>query len=590
MKPVHQWHSTRWGRVARFIGSIKPAIPVLLATAIAMAYATFLESRESADVARRIVFGSWWFIGLMGWICLALIFAVITRYPWKRHHVGFMVVHASLVTIIIGGFISLFTRVEGTMTLEEGTAAAKLEMSGEQIQILVHNAGQFEPDGTHNVTGLPVGDSMVVGVTSMTIVERWANTQSESVVLDDGANPLHAVELIFDGDESDSVWIGETTQDDPRAVLHGVQLRVLPVGVFPEPLATTQALPAPTTQPDHLTFVRGEEVFDVPEVGAELFDGWRVVDLQRFEHALVGVDGLVEGDETRDNPAVLIVLGRDDGSLERHICFERYPEMVSVRPMAGDAESGAILRAGATTPVETPSLPRLILHDADSTGLQIAVYHGTDALLNTSVESLPFTFELFGHEATVRERLTHARQSTNLVAAPPSKENQPALVVEIEEDYERHRLILPWKQPTPYMVDPQSPPLFITFGPPTRELPFALRLEDFRKTDYPGSDRAMAYESDVSLMVGDPETAEVQEARIWMNHPLKHDGWKIYQAGFLGESISIFSIARDPGLWTTYMGSIGLCCGIAIMFYSRRFSRGHPGIPRVHPSAMGVAA
>ena len=36
-----------------------------------------------------------------------------------------------------------------------------------------------------------------------------------------------------------------------------------------------------------------------------------------------------------------------------------------------------------------------------------------------------------------------------------------------------------------------------------RELPFSIELADFRKLDYPGSDMAMAYESDVSFTLPD---------------------------------------------------------------------------------------
>ena len=64
-----------------------------------------------------------------------------------------------------------------------------------------------------------------------------------------------------------------------------------------------------------------------------------------------------------------------------------------------------------------------------------------------------------------------------------------------------------------------------------------------------------------------------------MNNPLVHSGWKVYQSGFVGTQTSIFSVMRDPGLLLTYIGSTFLCIGIAITFYSRGWSWGHPGIP-----------
>jgi hypothetical protein len=87
---------------------------------------------------------------------------------------------------------------------------------------------------------------------------------------------------------------------------------------------------------------------------------------------------------------------------------------------------------------------------------------------------------------------------------------------------------------------------------------------------------AMAYESDVVVsQPGQPDLPYL----IHMNTPFAHAPWKVYQSGFVGEKISVFSVMRDPGLPLTYLGSIVLCVGIFVTFFSRSLSRGHPGIP-----------
>jgi hypothetical protein len=70
-----------------------------------------------------------------------------------------------------------------------------------------------------------------------------------------------------------------------------------------------------------------------------------------------------------------------------------------------------------------------------------------------------------------------------------------------------------------------------------------------------------------------------EQSRIHMNHPFKSAGWKVYQSGFMGTDVSIFSVMRDPGLPLTYLSCIGLCLGILVTFYSKALSAGHPGIP-----------
>ncbi|CAE80608.1 cytochrome c biogenesis protein ResB [Bdellovibrio bacteriovorus] len=97
-------------------------------------------------------------------------------------------------------------------------------------------------------------------------------------------------------------------------------------------------------------------------------------------------------------------------------------------------------------------------------------------------------------------------------------------------------------------------------------LGFDIALRNFKKTDYPGTMRAMAYESEVQFAD--------QRATISMNEPLKHQGYYIYQASFEespngGVTASILSVNRDPGRVWKYLGSLVMCVGILLLFYFR---------------------
>ena len=102
MKPREPWHETLFGRIALFLGSVRLAVPVIAFVAVEMAWGTYLESTQNAKVARAAVYVSWWFVSLMALVCVSLVFAVITRYPWKRRHVGFITVHAGLLLLMAG--------------------------------------------------------------------------------------------------------------------------------------------------------------------------------------------------------------------------------------------------------------------------------------------------------------------------------------------------------------------------------------------------------------------------------------------------------------------------------------------------------
>jgi hypothetical protein len=62
---------------------------------------------------------------------------------------------------------------------------------------------------------------------------------------------------------------------------------------------------------------------------------------------------------------------------------------------------------------------------------------------------------------------------------------------------------------------------------------------------------------------------------------LDWDGYKLYQSGYTALGMdpdtnrpvnqSVFTVARDPGLWLKYAGSTMLALGIACMFYMKAY-------------------
>ena len=73
MKTSHNWHTTTFGRVALFLGSVRLAVPVMVFVAAALAWGTYLESTAGAKTSRATVYGAWWFIGLMGLVSIKVL-------------------------------------------------------------------------------------------------------------------------------------------------------------------------------------------------------------------------------------------------------------------------------------------------------------------------------------------------------------------------------------------------------------------------------------------------------------------------------------------------------------------------------------
>lgn len=99
-------------------------------------------------------------------------------------------------------------------------------------------------------------------------------------------------------------------------------------------------------------------------------------------------------------------------------------------------------------------------------------------------------------------------------------------------------------------------------------LGFDVSLVDFQKTNYPGTMRAMAYQSAVEYDGGN-------KAVISMNEPLQYKQFYMYQASFeqapSGVAMaSILSVNSDPGRIWKYLGSLLMCLGIVLLFYFKK--------------------
>ncbi len=112
--------------------------------------------------------------------------------------------------------------------------------------------------------------------------------------------------------------------------------------------------------------------------------------------------------------------------------------------------------------------------------------------------------------------------------------------------------------------------VFIAFGAKEIELPFALKLVDFKLERYPGSMSPASYESDVVLI--DKKDNVTMPYRIYMNHVLDYKGYRFFQASYdRDEKGTVLSVNHDPGTIWAYLGYLMLGIG---MFWSL-FSKNH---------------
>jgi hypothetical protein len=136
----------------------------------------------------------------------------------------------------------------------------------------------------------------------------------------------------------------------------------------------------------------------------------------------------------------------------------------------------------------------------------------------------------------------------------PARENEsnlPALHAVVErEDGTSERGILWGGERGAWVVDVGGRSYALTLRKQTRNMPYTIRLDDFRKEDHPGMSMAAAFESDVTQVSQDGAERQVL---IQMNEPLRDGGLVLFQSSWgpsnarPGERLfSVFSVARNP--------------------------------------------
>lgn len=90
------------------------------------------------------------------------------------------------------------------------------------------------------------------------------------------------------------------------------------------------------------------------------------------------------------------------------------------------------------------------------------------------------------------------------------------------------------------------------------EAPFRIRLDEFKAVYHPGSEIPARFESYITKI----ENGVEEKVKIWMNHPLRHEGYTFFQRSFgsedeanpmTGRQFSVFDVVQNPAdQWPLY--------------------------------------
>ena len=107
-------------KLTGMLGSVKLGVALLIALAAAMGCGTIIEARGSAELARKLVYSSGWFIALLTALAVNLVFSLIHRPAFRRQTAGYTITHTAVIVILAGALVTHRFGVTGFIQLAEG--------------------------------------------------------------------------------------------------------------------------------------------------------------------------------------------------------------------------------------------------------------------------------------------------------------------------------------------------------------------------------------------------------------------------------------------------------------------------------------
>lgn len=536
-------------KVERTLGGLKFAVILLSLFAVAMIVGTFFESYFGTDFANRTVYKTWFFMLLQFGMFLSIIFAAFLRLPPKKRLYGFYTIHAGLIIIGAGSFMTYYAGVDGSLVLPPNTPNREVILSEDVLKI------RFPDDGRLVSFKLPyTGFATEIGEEYQDIKLgryfpfadkefRWNEPRQKF----QPSEPLHSSRYTL---ANEMVAQDFTLSLHPETIDYESNLTLGPLTIhyLPDSLATCFGQNNPSKL---ILWDRSKATCYTPE-----------------EKKIV----IKKADSGR---RFLVVEHNGD-----YMSF--FPD-VSPWPLDKEmkVKRGAELRIFSKKLFEEK--PNLFLF-----GEATAFYDKDEDQWSQRPlkKGEPVEIPWMGFELVLEEH-----QTTKVPALVPTK------VLPIQKNNEMikgsTRALELIVQEKSYWVTNDQPVQLLINGKrvifmlqkESLKLPFEFVLTRFKMEKDPGTNRPASYESFVRLFSENgPENHH-----IYMNNPLKHQGFTFYQASYSqdrqGNYSSTLSVNVDPGRPFKYAGSLMLVFG-SMWHYWLNYRRRKKG--KVTPLVSGL--
>jgi hypothetical protein len=506
--------------------NLKFAVAWLMLMATLAVYGTvFLEGAESMAFFRKPFFS---FVLLV--FAVALIVAVFSRYPWKKHHVGWITTHTGLVVIVLGHIMTYRGGFEGIVSLREGEATTVMEQAIPAGSLFWDLRMELPAAATTEAVTLLPDDlaadpdteiahgPFVVGDVEVT-VERYVpslelRTAIEPDFTPGAPYPAYRLE-VKEGDLTRASWVLADESRGRMRLGDALTCRYLVVGSQAERDRILGGEAEDSDDADAGHIVLGASGVEIPVTRLLLEpvplgdSGITARVLRRFERLRIVDNEPVEMTQGATNQAIEVELVASDGHTEKIWLFAQLSQF-DLKPKemtlpfrlsyhGPGAHDGGQLTPSSVVIVQV--IPEGVTASADpSDGDAILAVTDSDGRTKTRPLVIGERFALPWLSAGLSARITDRWDRVRAKADPfcaSYEPRRPALRVRIAEGDTSEVAWVVWNpqnQPTEVQL-PGAGPLLLSYGPRQLGLGFRIELLDFVLETYEGIDQPKSFES-----------------------------------------------------------------------------------------------
>ncbi len=515
----------------RSIGSMKFAVFIISLFTLAMVVGTFIESYYGTDFVSRVIYKTWWFMAIQFFMGLSILFAAFVRLPVKKRLYGFYTIHTGLIVIGIGSFVTYIAGIDGTINLNPMNPSRQVVLNEDVIEIT------RPEENTRAILPLPYAAFS----TDVNVRYKEVEIQNYIPFADKKLTWLPAKDNKDSDNAHSSSYIisNDNVAQDFTLSLHpeafdfeaSLSMGLLSITYLPKTLAPCFSKPS--------------------ESGLILWDS-------RSSECFTTEDKGIKVEKTATDKRFFVI--KDQGSV--------YSFLPDLSPWALDQE----LKPAMNAPIRVFSKnlflekAHLFLFGESASFYDKQEKKWVSQKFNEKNEmDLPwmgFTLKLLKHEDDLVPTMVPfatlpIQQNGGLVKGM----TRAARVQVRDKEY-----WLTDDKPVSVLIDGVKTNIYLTKR--SFLLPFEFTLTRFKMDKDPGTNRPASYESFVNLYTN----GETTPHHVYMNNPLKHDGFTFYQASYsqdpeTGAYSSTFSVNLDQGRWIKYLGSLLLVLGCIWHYY-----------------------